>query len=338
MIAHINHPQAFVWFAPVPVDPTAAEGARPVLTVHYDDGDEKVKLKTLVAAAPTVKAIVDRELTIDEGIDEPRAAGGWGAAFYRASTGDDIAISVADVDGTTVTLAASMSRPGRAAGGGVLWWAAWTAELESRAVATRARWTLTYTAHIGPGVTQQRTAEGIIRWVRQPFATGLTHEVFLRKRPDLVVSVPDQVGDTGPFIEAALVELALEVRAHMQQRGLTEHDIIGSPEGMADVHADLTAARILDLINAPQAEGLRARALGPASEQTGARMGGQLAMVLRQVFLDLEGSGALPAAATDVAVIRPAARVRSTMAEYVEPSSLARHGMAPTGFHRGEPH
>jgi hypothetical protein len=101
---------------------------------------------------------------------------------------------------------------------------------------------------------------------------------------------------------------------------------------------DLATARIYDLRDASIAESFRARALGRASEQTGARTGGLLTMVMRRVLLDLEETGELPSDTTDLGVIRPSARSRSTMTEYVATASTSRHSLAPTGFYRGEQH
>ena len=124
-------------------------------------------------------------------------------------------------------------------------------------------WRVDYHTRDGWGSTLSavpRSETGLLHVVAQPFDPGVTSQdltSYLRG-----IASASSSGEQGweAQLSGALADLALHVRFHLMDRGLTEDDF-PAPQRLRDVLLDLAGARILDLTEPEQSDRLRARAL-----------------------------------------------------------------------------
>lgn len=325
----------FVWRAPgyvVPADQAVANQL--ALSVRYSAGAAAVTLSPLVEAASTITACSGRVLTAQAAPSAATAVGDDGAAWFKSDETGIIPVRVMVVSGSSITLADVPRSLPTAPTNGRLVWATWTGSVSDHAAERAVPWTVTYKPIVSGALTT-RKAEGLISWVRQPFSTGLTHDLLCSMRPDLSANVPDREQGHGPLIQASEAELVALIRALWRERGLWEDSIVGQPEGLREVHADLAAARYHDETKPARAEVLRSRALGAVNPETGERQGGMLALVLRSVAVDTDGDGVVDDARDRATGPRSSdSSVRLADA----PVNTREHPGAPFGFSIGMRH
>lgn len=338
--ATVGKAHQFTWTAPGYVDPDAQAVADQIaLTVRYAAGDVGVTLSPLVGTAATITATSGRVLTASQAPSAAGAVGDLGVAFFKADECGVIPVRVVSVSGTAITIADVPRTLPTAPTNGRLVWATWYGTLASHAAERSVPWSVAYIQATGSAVTAQaRQDEGTISWVRQPFSTGLTHDTLCRLRPELASNVPDaQQGHQG-LIDAAERELIAYIRDLWSERGLWEDNIIGSPAGLLEVHAELAAARYYDDQKPPRAEAIRTRVLGPLVVETGLRAGGGLLeRVLRTVAVDSDADGEVDNE-RDRATGNRSSDATVSITASTDRVNYRRHSRVPYGFTVGEPH
>jgi hypothetical protein len=247
----------FAWRSPA----CTLESVTPSLVVTFAAGAQTLSMTRLRANA-SVTAIDDarRVLTVSSISSVEGHAGADGQAWLRTVEGGIFSVRVVSIDDSaeTVTLAEALPRNVDVAGS-TLTWATWVAPLLSGwMVAQRdVPWSVTWQETRGDDAyAPTRRDEGLLQIVRQPFDTQLS-EQDLRSLYSWVHENRREQG-VQAAIDATLEELAIELRAELQQRGLDENDVNGEPFRLA--HAAKAAAHIADAIKPGMAEALLAKA------------------------------------------------------------------------------
>lgn len=259
---------------------------------------------TQVLVSGTVSAVASdlRTLTIDPATNPaPDAMAGddGGAAMLCTTQQGDFPVRVMQASGSTVVLAHPMPRSLTASGTVILKWSTWAATLPSgtiTSVATRAPFTVAWTARTGNGTDQPdapQVREGILYVVRSPFNTGCTDADVYAYAPSLGAQIPRSQNSWRPQRDMAERMLVRWLRRDLRSSDQTEDAVNGG--AFTEVHALLAVSVILSGQHAAGAD--RERQAGNALQAAK----DLYADIMRSIpWVDTDGDGVIDAGEADV--------------------------------------
>ncbi len=275
--------ETWFWFAP-----ESASAA--TVTFALDSGAVSLALTPVVASVAITAAIDRRTLTASaapamSGIQGEPYGQGW---LITAEDGVHPVV-IAQVDGTTLTLAEPLPRNIDATGAVFIARAHRTEVTGADVTATGARnmlWAVEYTA-VGAGDMPADDAEdsGLLDVVIAPWTSGLTHADLVAQFPGLAESFPARSGNWDAQITAADIELQARLDADVA-KGMQSDDIESNHEQLRQVHALMSAAKCVEIVNMELAERWLTQALGVMSSKTGVRHGGLYALATKDLWVD----------------------------------------------------
>lgn len=276
--------EIFWWRSPSPVDPLNVD-----VTFRLTAGDHGPVAMTPLFDDVVVTAVAADRRTLT--IAAPPAIrsgpeGILGDAWLLTGSDGALGVRIVQIGATTATLGEPLPSSVDVSASGTLR-AAWyavpvaaanvTAAVE-RNVPTRVRYSIT----AGDDVTDLGLAdEVLVHVVRQPFGTGLSPSQVGTLVASLAPRVAQRQQDYRPTVQASLEELEEWTREAAGARSITEDDLDGSR--LHGAHSALCVSYVFEDIDPALADRWRLRARE------------RFDMVLRSIWMDLDGDGVVDA-------------------------------------------
>jgi len=263
-----NH--RFIWSPQVPITGT------PSVTIDTASGITQNLTRFTSDISVTAIANDRRTLTI----------GSAPATYYREMTSGFLltsadtyySINVSRIVGATAVLAEPLPREIDLTSAATLQLATSYVDIDAADLATSG----TYPYRVSfteLNMSTARQERGLFKVTPRPFNTGLDHYELVETFAQLADMVPRRQSDFEPQIAAALHEIILSIRDHVNSDDITEDEVF-NPESFKLAHQYCTAAIIYEMaLNLDAASAMRERCHELMSS------------ALRSIALDLDGDG-----------------------------------------------
>ena len=240
----------FIWSPQVPIAGT------PSLTIDTESGISENF--TRFADNVTVTSIANDRRTLTISSAPPTYYREMSSAFLITSADTYYSVNISRIVNTTAILAEPLPREIDLSSSATLQLATSYVDIASASLATNGvyPYRVSFTEL---NMSTARQERGLFKVTPRPFNTGLDHYELVETFAQLADMIPRRQSDFEPQISAALHEIILAIRDHVNSDDITEDEVF-NPESFALAHKYCTAAIIYEMtLNLDAASAMRER-------------------------------------------------------------------------------